>query len=366
VITDTPLATGRAACRGLRAALIAAALLGAGCGGDGERSAAPAPRGPADARLRAELARATAVAPGSFPATQGRTLQELSDTITATGPQLAFASSVVTTGSRERLAFGLIDEGTRFLYAPTALYVARAGGRAAARGPFAAPADLLITDAPFRSQTAASEESPFAAVYEATVPFERPGTYDVLALAKVDGRDVAAGGRVTVVRPERDPIPDVGERPPAVQTDTLRSAGGDVRAIDTRRPPGTMHDASFADVLGRKPVVLLFATPQLCQSRVCGPVVDIAEQLKRTYGDRVSSSTRRSSSTTRSTRDCGRRSRRSGCARSRGCSRSTHGAGSPSASRAPSASTRWSGRSRAPWGSRRATAGTAGCRCRRR
>jgi hypothetical protein len=26
--------------------------------------------------------------------------------------------------------------------------------------------------------------------------------------------------------------------------------------------------------------VLVFATPALCQSRVCGPVVDIAEQLK--------------------------------------------------------------------------------------
>ena len=34
------------------------------------------------------------------------------------------------------------------------------------------------------------------------------------------------------------------------------------------------------DVLGKKPVVLVFATPQLCQSRVCGPVVDVAEQVK--------------------------------------------------------------------------------------
>jgi hypothetical protein len=41
-----------------------------------------------------------------------------------------------------------------------------------------------------------------------------------------------------------------------------------------------MHDVDFADVLGKKPVVLLFATPQLCQSRVCGPVVDVAEQVK--------------------------------------------------------------------------------------
>jgi hypothetical protein len=55
---------------------------------------------------------------------------------------------------------------------------------------------------------------------------------------------------------------------------------GDVTQIDTRVPPGTMHDVDFADVVGKKPVVLLFATPALCQSRVCGPVVDIAEQVK--------------------------------------------------------------------------------------
>jgi len=40
-------------------------------------------------------------------------------------------------------------------------------------------------------------------------------------------------------------------------------------------------------VLGKQPVVLLFATPQLCQSRVCGPVVDIELQLQARYGDRV-------------------------------------------------------------------------------
>jgi hypothetical protein len=48
-----------------------------------------------------------------------------------------------------------------------------------------------------------------------------------------------------------------------------------------------MHDVDLADVLGKQPVVLLFATPALCISRVCGPVVDVAEQLKSKYGDDV-------------------------------------------------------------------------------
>jgi hypothetical protein len=46
-----------------------------------------------------------------------------------------------------------------------------------------------------------------------------------------------------------------------------------------------MHDDDLADVLGRRPVMLLFATPRLCRSRVCGPVVDVLEQVKAESGD---------------------------------------------------------------------------------
>ena len=31
----------------------------------------------------------------------------------------------------------------------------------------------------------------------------------------------------------------------------------------------------------------MFATPQFCQSRVCGPVVNVAEQVKQLYGDKA-------------------------------------------------------------------------------
>lgn len=47
-----------------------------------------------------------------------------------------------------------------------------------------------------------------------------------------------------------------------------------------------MHQANFSEVLGKRPVALLFATPQLCQSRV-GPVTDIELQLEAEYGDRM-------------------------------------------------------------------------------
>ena len=53
------------------------------------------------------------------------------------------------------------------------------------------------------------------------------------------------------------------------------------------RPFDDMHDVDLADVVGDKPVALLFATPALCQSRVCGPVTDIAAQMQSKYGDRM-------------------------------------------------------------------------------
>ena len=282
-VTVSPRGDRRTA-RRLICAVVLLALIG-GCGGeDSDEDATP--RGPASADLRRQLDATTRVDLADFPPVNGRTLRQVADEIEMVGPQLGLATQLFTPGRAQRLAFGLIDPKTGFVYAPTVVYLAR-GENGRASGPFRAPADLLVTDSPFRSQTAATEEDPFAAVYQASVPLPRPGRYLVLAVSKYQGRDVAATAAVTVRAKTADPVPDVGEPAPPVATDTVASAGGDIASIDTRLPPDDMHDVSFKDVVGKRPVALLFATPQLCQSRVCGPVVDIALQLKETYGDRM-------------------------------------------------------------------------------
>jgi hypothetical protein len=48
-----------------------------------------------------------------------------------------------------------------------------------------------------------------------------------------------------------------------------------------------MHSVSFDQVLGKRPVALLFSTPQLCTSRVCGPVTDIMVYLQRQFSNRI-------------------------------------------------------------------------------
>jgi hypothetical protein len=120
------------------------------------------------------------------------------------------------------------------------------------------------------------------------VPLPKTGNWSVLVATQSGGGLLAAPTQIKVVSPAQDKIPEVGESPPKPQTDTVATAKGDESAIDTRQPPAPeLHQKSFADVVGNKPVALLFSTPQLCQSRVCGPVTDIALQLKQKYGDRM-------------------------------------------------------------------------------
>jgi hypothetical protein len=167
-----------------------------------------------------------------------------------------------------------------------AVYVAPAGGGAAS-GPYTARYESLDVRPQYQSRQTASDPTAAKSVYVADIPFNKAGQYDVLGVARAGGRLVAATSAapgLQVVRAADDPIPGKGDPAPRIHTPTEADAGGDLASIDTRIPPSSMHANDFADVVGQKPVVLLFATPQLCQSRVCGPVVDIAEQVKADMG----------------------------------------------------------------------------------
>ena len=266
------------------AALLVLVLGLAGCGGAG-RTKDPIAQVPKAGGLQDEVRSAQAARPSDFPAAKGRSLQEVADGIGGGNVEAALASSVFTVGEN-RLPFGVIDGQGQFVYGKTAVYVAPSPSKPA-RGPYVAPADVLLSQPPYRSKQAATEKDPFAAIYAAQVPFRRAGKYDVLVATTQNGRLTAAATRIHVTTKAADPIPEVGERPPRVATDTVASAKGDIASIDTRQPPDDMHEVSFADVLGRKPVALLFATPQLCQSRVCGPVTDLEAQMQAQYGDRM-------------------------------------------------------------------------------
>ena len=224
--------------------------------------------------------------PEDFPSAQGKTLAQLRSELGRGGPVLAPSVSQLTTGDN-RFGFGLFDRSrAQIANAAVAVYVSPAGGGQAS-GPYTARYESLDVKSQFQSRQTATDPNAAKSVYVADIPFEKPGTYDVLGIARLDGRLVAATSAapgLQVVRAADDPIPGRGDPAPRIHTPTEAEVGGDLAAIDTRIPPSSMHENDFADVVGKKPVVLLFATPQLCQSRVCGPVVDIAEQVKADLG----------------------------------------------------------------------------------
>jgi hypothetical protein len=214
-----------------------------------------------------------------FPKVRGRTMNELAARAQA-GPVLAPSVSLLLPGMN-RFGFGLFDRRRKQITdAPGALYISR-GPDALAHGPYVARWESLKVTGRYLSHTVASDPNAAQTLYVAQLPFRKPGKYAVLGLFRLDNRLVGAGTTVNVIK--ATDVPQVGQPAIKVDTPTKDSVGGDVSKIDTRTPPDDMHDVNFADALGKRPIVLVFATPALCQSRVCGPVVDIAEQVRHEH-----------------------------------------------------------------------------------
>jgi hypothetical protein len=256
--------------------VLACTLVAAGCGGGGGDDQSS--QTPPEAR------------PDQFPSATGKTLADLRRDLPQGGPVLAPTVSLLVAG-KDRLGFGLFTSSrAQIADASAAVYIARAGG-GPAQGPFVAHYQSLAVKPAFLSTTTADDPDAAKTLYVADVPFNKPGKYEVLGMARLDDRLVAATSampEVVVVPKKADPVPNVGDAPPPIHTPTVADAGGNEASIDTRDPTAPeLHQVDFADQLGKKPIVLMFATPLLCQSRVCGPVVDIALQLHEKYGDQA-------------------------------------------------------------------------------
>src|SRR4051795_13229848 len=211
-----------------------------------------------------------------FPAPRGKSMLELKRGLGA-GPVLAPTVQQLDPG-KQRYGFALFTTARKQISRiPVALYIARSGSRKL-MGPFVARDEDLSVAPPFQSETVAKDPDAAKSLYVSHVPFPKPGTYAVLGVAKLDGRLVATDPIPARVLAS-DPVPNVGDKAPVIDTPTKKSVNGDLAQIDTRTPPDQMHDVNFADVAGKKPSLIVFATPALCQSRVCGPVVDIAQEL---------------------------------------------------------------------------------------
>ncbi|HWM12102.1 MAG TPA: hypothetical protein VNO82_22265 [Solirubrobacteraceae bacterium] len=282
----------------LACALAAVALL-AGCGGD---SGSPGSSGGGTAESR------PAPPKSEFPSADGKTLAEVVKAADAPAPLVVSPAAMVFYKGKNRYPFGVFEpDRTPVSDAQVALYITkvpraqakgkagRSGKGAVARarrealegpalGPFPATIESIGTAPAFRAQTTTSDPDAATVVYVTDLDFTSEGEWRIAALIKEEG-ELTATLLPSAVVGEFAGVPRPGERAPSIHTPTAADAGNDLEQITTRVPPDTQNRVDFADVVGREPVVLLFATPQFCQSRVCGPVVDVAEQVKEEYGE---------------------------------------------------------------------------------
>ena len=223
-----------------------------------------------------------------FPSARGKSLEEVVEGAGAKETKL-----VVSPGARvfsrgpNRFSFGVFTLGKKQVdNADVALYFAKDPKSKDVIGPLPARQETLETKPGYRAQTSGAEGDVSSVYVVPKVDFNRDGPWTAVAMLK--GKDGLEASLVPSVEVGADPrIPEDGQRPPKITTLTAADVGGDLEKIETRIPPDQMHKYDFAEILGKKPIVLVIATPALCQSRVCGPVVDVAQQVADKYEPEV-------------------------------------------------------------------------------
>jgi hypothetical protein len=116
-------------------------------------------------------------------------------------------------------------------------------------------------------------------VYVAHVQTPKPGRY--WFVADPAGEKIQAVGTLEVQKQSVSPA--LGAKAPASDNPTLASAPA--KDITTAHPPDTeLLRYSIADsVQAQVPFVVVFATPEFCVSRVCGPTVEVVQKVAKKF-----------------------------------------------------------------------------------
>jgi hypothetical protein len=171
-----------------------------------------------------------------------------------------------------RVSFLIVREGDELVERSTAkVYLARA-----------------LEAVPFATTTATlepigvpgGETADAGNIYVATLTLPGPGKYWYLA-EPVGGTPIQALGNLVVGKTSASPA--IGDPAIAIDSPTLRSTGGDLEALTTARDPDRpLYERSVAEALrAKEPFVVSFATPEFCQTRTCGPVVDVVSAVRK-------------------------------------------------------------------------------------
>jgi hypothetical protein len=127
-----------------------------------------------------------------------------------------------------------------------------------------------------------SPRSDVTALYVAHARLATPGSYYLLA--RPVGK-VRIGGIHQLLVRTSSVSPTIGIRAYPSQTPTLASTDGRISQLTTRIPPdrGLLRYSVAGSLAAHVPFVVTFATPRYCESRTCGPVVDVVDEARKRF-----------------------------------------------------------------------------------
>jgi hypothetical protein len=189
---------------------------------------------------------------------------------------LLAAQSQVVTGT-SLLTFGLVTEDGKLVAGGSPeVWVAR-DERSEPLGPFRASFHRFRPD-----PESLAPRSPITGFYAARIEVPEAGTWVAAAVAEAGGQRLVG---VLGFEATAGPVPaQVGTRAIPART-PVATTPRELREVCTRPPPDPMHYISLDRALRNgKPTVVVFATPLLCESQLCGPVVDEVLAVYRKVG----------------------------------------------------------------------------------
>jgi hypothetical protein len=175
-----------------------------------------------------------------------------------------------------RISFLVVDPHGRVVATPRAhVWVARAMDAK----PFV-QADAKLERIGVRGVSTGADAK---SIYVAHVRIPAPGHYYAVARPVGGNERIAALGDIVVNR--HSASPEVGSRAYPSKTPTLATTDGRTAPLTTSVPPDTaLLRTSIAGALAvHEPFVVTFATPRYCTSRICGPVVDVVDHVRKQY-----------------------------------------------------------------------------------
>lgn len=134
-----------------------------------------------------------------------------------------------------------------------------------------------VLGGPFPTTYSEPEGMDDLGLYVAEFAVEQTGPVEVVA---VEG-DRFGAASINAVSPEDSKVPAPGDQAVSVATPTADKQLG-YEVLCTQDPPCGMHEISLDDALAAgQPAIVVFATPEFCQTATCGPAVGTVDALRQ-------------------------------------------------------------------------------------